>query len=258
MNTEKQMYHTLFSQERLDALFPPDRADQFFEALLGDAEDGAYDIRLTFDGHSNDRLHFNLELHQRPGKCLACNLTYGLPTVFSRHPVIDVPELVNRIDALMDGQGNCADWRLGDTRSVTRSCTLCPWSSTWNGNPAHRSQKMTPEPIEKIRHSHLPFQGGVDVVHATYVRHTFSRHFHEDYALGVIENGALGFRYRGENVVASPGMICLVIPGEVHDGHPALADGWTYRIFYLNQNLMRSAAGQLTGKPAGLPFFKPA
>ena len=77
----------ILSQDRCEQLFPHDLADRFFEALYGDTEEGAYDIRLKFKGQKQDRLEFEFQLKQRPGKCLACNLTYGLPNVFSRHPV---------------------------------------------------------------------------------------------------------------------------------------------------------------------------
>ena len=84
----------IFTQETLNTLFPADLSDQFFDALYGDAEEGAYDIRLVFNGLDNGNLNFEFQLDQRPGKCLACNLTYGLPDVFSRHPIINIDQLV--------------------------------------------------------------------------------------------------------------------------------------------------------------------
>ncbi|MBR9982157.1 MAG: pancreas/duodenum homeobox protein 1 [Desulfatitalea sp.] len=119
-------FNNLFSEAQLDRIFPGDRADRFFDALLGDAEEGAYDIRLAFKSFTASQLHFDLELHQRPDKCLACNLTYGLPTVFARHPVIDVQGVVDRIDALLDGQGRCAGWRLDATREINRQLHVVP------------------------------------------------------------------------------------------------------------------------------------
>ena len=66
-------YSALFSQDKLDSLFPLERSNAFFEALFGDSDEGAYDIRLTFKECQNTKLLFALELHQRPGRCLACN-----------------------------------------------------------------------------------------------------------------------------------------------------------------------------------------
>jgi hypothetical protein len=119
-------YSDLFTEEKLAKLFPNDRADRFFDALLGDPEEGAYDIRLAYEGLREGRLRFNLELHQRPGKCLACNLTYGLPTVFARHPIIDIQGLVDRIVLLINGRGRCSGWKLEATREVDRRLHVVP------------------------------------------------------------------------------------------------------------------------------------
>jgi hypothetical protein len=121
-------YCTLFSQETLDSLFPLERANQFFEALFGDSDEGAYDIRLAFKSNQADTLLFEFELHQRPGKCLACNLTYGLPKVFSRHPVIDINGIVNQLDRLLDGRGRCGQWQLGSVREVSKELHVIPLS----------------------------------------------------------------------------------------------------------------------------------
>jgi hypothetical protein len=55
--------------------------------------------------------------------------------------------------------------------------------------------------------------GTVNLMHARYVTQTFAPHFHEGYCLGVIEKGALGFRYMGENLVAPAGSVNLAVPG---------------------------------------------
>ena len=119
-------YETLFPQPILDDIFSARRADQFFEALLGDASDGAFDIVLTYAGEADDELHFEFQLRQRPGRCLACNLTYGLPEVFLRHPVIDVAGVVKQLDSRMLDGKRCAEWTLGRTREVSRSLHVLP------------------------------------------------------------------------------------------------------------------------------------
>jgi hypothetical protein len=126
MATIEDRFETYFTQEKLDALFPPERTNKFFDALLGDADDGAYDIRLTYQNHQNHQLHFFIELHQRPGKCLACNLTHGLPKVFTRHPVIDLQGLIARIDQLVKDRGRCREWTLQPTREISRQVHAVP------------------------------------------------------------------------------------------------------------------------------------
>ena len=119
-------YVTIFSEEKLLQLFPPDRTNDFFEALYGDASEGAYDIRLVFDAYNPGKkeLRFSFQLHERPGKCLACNLTYGLPEVFSRHPIINVKGLVENIAATIGEQVN--DWQMGITHSVSKQLHTVP------------------------------------------------------------------------------------------------------------------------------------
>jgi len=84
------------------------------------------------------------------------------------------------------------------------------------------ARKPSPETAKLWR---IP-QFNVELLHAKYVTQSFPRHSHDQYAIGVIETGALGFYYRGENVVAPQGNINLCIPGEVHTGHAASDSGW--------------------------------
>lgn len=117
---------TLFPQHILDEIFPSNRADRFFEALLGDASEGAYDIVLAYAGETDNQIDFEFQLKQRPGRCLACNLTYGLPDVFRRHPVINVADVVRQIDARLTIGRQCGQWALGRTREVSPAMHVLP------------------------------------------------------------------------------------------------------------------------------------
>jgi len=117
----------LFSDAILKKLFPPNKADRFFDALYGDASEGAYDIELNFEGLKNDMLEFHFNLRRRPSKCLACNLTYGLPHVFSRHPVIDAKGLVNDIENILDGMAKIKKWDLRETREISNDLHVIPF-----------------------------------------------------------------------------------------------------------------------------------
>jgi hypothetical protein len=123
----KKNWNTIFTPEKLKALFPEDRADAFFDALFGDTSEGAYDIRLDFRGERRENLlDFAFVLDQRPGKCLVCSLTYGLPDVFNRHPVINIKNLVADIEAMAGNELRCVKWELGATREVSRSSHEIP------------------------------------------------------------------------------------------------------------------------------------
>ena len=49
-------YEEIFSRENLEQVFPPERTAQFFEALFGDPEEGAYDIRMSLLTSSERKL----------------------------------------------------------------------------------------------------------------------------------------------------------------------------------------------------------
>ncbi len=118
----------IFTREKLDAIFPADRADTFFDALYGDASEGAYDISLEYKGIKEDQLLFEFHLKQRPGKCLVCNLTYGLPTVFERHPVINLDGVAHEIMNALAGAYQCDAWKVGRTKEVNRKLHILPIS----------------------------------------------------------------------------------------------------------------------------------
>jgi AraC-like DNA-binding protein len=97
---------------------------------------------------------------------------------------------------------------------------------------------------------------GVKLFRAEQFRQRFARHSHDEYALGVITGGVLGFDYRGERLRAGSGEINVVVPGEAHTGHPALGESWSYRMFYIEPALMQDIARQLGRDDAQLPFFR--
>ncbi len=109
---------------------------------------------------------------------------------------------------------------------------------------------------EQSRLWRVPGIDGVELMRATYIDHVFPKHAHDGFAIGVIEQGALGFYYRGENIVASPGTINLVNPDEVHTGHAVSEAGWTYRMFYLDALLLQKAACQIADRTSQMPFFQ--
>ncbi|MCW5206617.1 pancreas/duodenum homeobox protein 1 [Desulfobulbus sp. F5] len=122
--------HEIFTHDVLTQLFPAQRTADFFEALFGDANEGAYDIALTFKGQEGNTLHFNLDLHERPGRCLACNLTSGLPEVFSRHKVLNIAGLVADIEHKLNGKAKCASWKLGRTQQPSKHLHCIPLQIT--------------------------------------------------------------------------------------------------------------------------------
>ncbi len=89
----------------------------------------------------------------------------------------------------------------------------------------------------------------MDLLRATYITHSFTRHTHEGYAIGVIDAGVEEFAYQGATHQAAANHIVIVHPGEVHTGHAGVPDGWKYRMFYPAVSLLQ---GELS---RSVPYF---
>ena len=119
-------FKALLTPENLAKIFPMERSNDFFDALFGDASEGAYDIELAYRDFKGDTLTMDLRLHERPNRCLACNLTQGLPQVFSRHPVINIKGVVKELQNLFGDGIRLGEWSLGYTEQQKRSLHVIP------------------------------------------------------------------------------------------------------------------------------------
>jgi AraC-like DNA-binding protein len=111
---------------------------------------------------------------------------------------------------------------------------------------------------EHIKFWHDATLSNLELLHATYVTHSFAPHTHEGYVIGIIEQGAEQFAYRRSNHVAPTGSIIFINPGEMHTGSSATEHGWTYRTLYPATELLQRAVTDLTGKQRDIPFFPEA
>ena len=119
----------VITDDFLKEIFPPGRDNEFFEALYGGAEAGAFDITLHtngFDSASNV-LHLEFRLTERPGMCMACNLTYGLPEVFKRHPVINAKGIAEEIEKRLQPDWRVEEWSIGSTIATDPKVNSIPF-----------------------------------------------------------------------------------------------------------------------------------
>ena len=124
MNTDK--LEAILNKEELSRIFPKERSNEFFDALFGDASEGAYDIEIGYRGVRENTLTMDILLHERPNCCLVCNLTQGLPEVFSRHPIINIEGVVREIDTLLGDDASCEKWVLGRTEQRQSDLHVIP------------------------------------------------------------------------------------------------------------------------------------
>lgn len=99
--------------------------------------------------------------------------------------------------------------------------------------------------------------GNLEVLQASYTKHSFARHTHEEFMIGVIEGGGCAFYYRGDTHIALAGSIVLINPGEVHDGSGAETARLAYRALYPAVDVLQRIASEFAGKRQGVPYFTP-
>lgn len=79
---------------------------------------------------------------------------------------------------------------------------------------------------------------GIETIRAHFTGHAYDPHDHDDYLVGVTEQGFQEFHCRHRLHTSTPGRVILIEPGEVHDGYSAQMGGYTYSMMYLPQALV--------------------
>jgi AraC-like DNA-binding protein len=97
--------------------------------------------------------------------------------------------------------------------------------------------------------------GDVELLHARYREHSFGRHTHEGLAVGVIRHGVESFTCMGSGHYAVADQIIVFNPEEAHTGEAAHEEGWEFRMFYFDSEILRTAASLTSGKQVSLPAF---
>ena len=87
-------------------------------------------------------------------------------------------------------------------------------------------------------------RAGIELYRAHIVRHAFEPHTHDAYGFGAIEAGVERFRYRGAEHLAPPDTLVLMNPDELHTGRAETAQGWRYRMVYLDADVLDGLSGE--------------
>ena len=103
-------------------------------------------------------------------------------------------------------------------------------------------QARPTRPRDSVELRRVAAFGGFDNLQATYTRHSFSPHFHDTYAIGVITRGACAMACRGSTYLLQTGHVILLSPGEVHTGEQVGSEGWSYRMIFPPPSAMITAA----------------
>jgi len=99
-------------------------------------------------------------------------------------------------------------------------------------------------PQESAEFRRLAFRPGVELYRARIIRHAFQPHAHDAFGFGAIESGVERFRYLGAEHLAPPGTIVSMNPDELHTGRAETADGWSYRMIYVDPEVVENVTGE--------------
>ena len=97
---------------------------------------------------------------------------------------------------------------------------------------------------------------GVELFSAWFTGAPYARHRHDTYAVGVTDGGVQVFDYRGAVHTSTAGHVVVLYPDEAHDGRAGTAEGFGYRIVYVEPARVAEAVRVLRGRPWPLPFVR--
>src|SRR5262249_61261507 len=97
---------------------------------------------------------------------------------------------------------------------------------------------------------------GVECLEARFHGHAYHKHRHDTYAICLTLAGLQAFSYRGAAEVSLPGQVTVLHPDEEHDGYAGTAEGFGYRILYVDPALIFEAVQTLCGRLCPLPFVR--
>ena len=112
-------------------------------------------------------------------------------------------------------------------------------------------------PTQDWFHSRVPAEG-IELLEARFGGPAFEKHRHDTYAVGLTDSGLQCFSYRGASQASTAGEVIVLYPDEVHDGHAGSAQGFRYRMVYLEPARIVDALRSLSSTPAALPFLPEA
>lgn len=91
--------------------------------------------------------------------------------------------------------------------------------------------------VQFYRDSDLPF---FELKLCNSERLAYKKHAHEEYSLGVIQQGKSSFWYGGKTADVCPRTIVLVPPGAVHSCNPEPGVAWQYKMLFVEAGWVRN------------------
>lgn len=89
--------------------------------------------------------------------------------------------------------------------------------------------------------------GGIDLMSARFVRHSFAPHSHDELMIGVIHAGVKAFRHGRSRELAAPGNLSVVNPGEMHTGEREHGPELAYAALYVPEAAVATMSSDFGG-----------
>lgn len=81
--------------------------------------------------------------------------------------------------------------------------------------------------------------GDIEVLQGSFTSRSFKPHFHDTFALILVESGVADYSYKKNERVVSPNKLLILNPYEVHTGK-SLGEGvWNFRSMYIPQDIIK-------------------
>jgi AraC-like DNA-binding protein len=93
-------------------------------------------------------------------------------------------------------------------------------------------------PLDRATFRSSPMFGGIDLMSARFVRHSFAPHSHDELMIGVMHAGVKSFRCGSSREYAAPGSLVVVNPGEMHTGEREHGRELIYTALYVSETAL--------------------
>lgn len=97
---------------------------------------------------------------------------------------------------------------------------------------------------------------GIALLTARFKDFAYSKHVHEEFGIGVMEQGTQMFQCHGGTHFAAAGTVISLNPDTIHDGRAATEAGYRYRMAYVPAEVIRELLGGVSSSTRSLGYFR--
>ena len=96
----------------------------------------------------------------------------------------------------------------------------------------------------QVKTRKLDIFDGLELKSAVFQGQRFPAHFHDTYAVTILEKGCEWIDWQGQEIVQYAQTVSIINPFEVHSNRFFDQDEWHYKSFYINVDVLRFLLGQ--------------